>query len=111
MNVLVAESDSYFASKGTPLIEKLGHTVQWSNSSQDVLNKVRKMRFDLIFLDTSFQEKTVYDMITELKETQPGLKIVAVTENNSGKLERGIRRLGIAYYMIKPFPEEELKDI
>ena len=111
MNVLVAESEPVTASKIIRLIQQWGHRVEWSSSGQGVINNARQKQFDLILMDLFLPDTTSYDLITELKEMHPEIRIVAMTGNNTGEMERKIRSLGIIYYMTKPFPEKELKSI
>jgi DNA-binding NtrC family response regulator len=69
------------------------------------------MGFDLILLDTSLPDTTIYSLIPKLKELYPGIRVVTMTDHNTTEMERKIRKLGIIYYLIKPFEKDELKNI
>ncbi|MFC1857422.1 response regulator [Thermodesulfobacteriota bacterium] len=111
MNVLVAEKDAVCGSRIEGLIQQWGYNVDCAHSEQEILNLARKKRVDIVLLETSLPHEKLSELIKELKEIDPEIRIVTMTPANSGDMEKNIRKLGIAYYMTKPFPDEELKSI
>ena len=111
MDVLVAENDVSLLSYIIDLIKGWGYRAERSETGQDTLNKVNKRKFDLVLLDTFLPDMRAQDLIKGLKELQPEIRIVTMTESNTKGLEDEIRTLGIIYYMLKPISENVLKEI
>ncbi len=111
MNVLVADKDTSIILPIVKLIQTWGYQAEGSRSAQETLEKVRKKPFELVLLDMSLPDMTTQDLITKLKESKPDIGIVTMTDTNSSGQEKGIRTLGIVYYMIKPIDEKVLKEI
>lgn len=111
MNVLVADKDTSIIPPIVELIQTWGYQAEGSRSAQETLEKVRKKPFELVLLDMSLPDMTTQDLITKLKESKPDIGIVTMTDTNSSGQEKGIRTLGIVYYMIKPIDEKVLKEI
>ena len=111
MDVLVADSDISALSNIVELIQRWGHHAEKSETAQGTLDKVREKPFDLVLLDMSLPDMTAQDLIGKLKELWPDIGIVTMTSTSTNELEKGIRTLGIVYYMSKPVSENILKDI
>jgi len=111
MDVLVADSDISALSNIVELIKQWGHHAEKSETAEGTLDKVREKPFDLVLLDMSLPDMTAQDLIGKLKELWPDIGIVTMTSTSTNELEKGIRTLGIVYYMSKPVSENILKDI
>ena len=111
MDVLVADSDISALSNIVELIQRWGHHAEKSETAEGTLDKVREKPFDLVLLDMSLPDMTAQDLIGKLKELWPDIGIVTMTSTSTNELEKGIRTLGIVYYMSKPVSENILKDI
>jgi CheY-like chemotaxis protein len=111
MNVLVVENEIAGLTRAVQLIEGWGYRAEKSETGQQTLAKVRAMPFDLVLLDLSLPDTRPQVLIMKLKEYQPEIGIVTMTDSNSKELENEIRTLGIIYYMSKPVDEEALKEI
>jgi DNA-binding NtrC family response regulator len=111
MDVLVVENDASVLSYIVGLIQQWGHNAEKSETGRDTIKKVKEKIYDLVLLDTSIHDMTAQVLIAKLKELRPDIKIVTMTESNTGEMEKEIRTLGIVYYMSKPVSEGVLKDI
>jgi DNA-binding NtrC family response regulator len=111
MDVLVADNDISALSNIVELIKRWGHHAEKSETAEGTLDKVREKPFDLVLLDMSLPDMTAQDLIGKLKELWPDIGIVTMTSTSTNELEKGIRTLGIVYYMSKPVSENILKDI
>ncbi len=67
--------------------------------------------FDLFLLDVFLPDMTARELVPALKALQPEVPIITLTGQSSRRLERELRELGIAYYMAKPVPHDELRSI
>ena len=111
MDVLIVENDASVLSYIVGLIHRWGHNAEKSETGRDTIRKIKEKIFDLVLLDTSIHDMTAQDLIAKLKELRPDIKIITMTESNTGELEKEIRTLGIVHYMSKPVSEGVLKDI
>ena len=111
MNVLIVEDDEQIASSIIGWIEQWGYRAEMSLTGEDAIKKVRQNNLDLVLMDIYLPDMDAKDLIPKLRELKPKFKIITMTGYNTEELEREIRKLGIIYYMSKPFPPEELKTI
>jgi two-component system, NtrC family, response regulator HydG len=111
MNILVVEDDTVFSSVISQLLRRWGHMVEVSITGKDALEKVKGEMFDLVLLDIYLPDTTGLELIPQLKDIRPKIGIVTMTGYSTEELEKEIRTMGIIYYMSKPFPNNELKEI
>lgn len=111
MKILVVEEDLAFASRVVQMIERWGHHGDKSATAMDALQRSRNERFDLILLNEFLPDATAVELIPQLKELRPLTGIIVMAGEGESNLEPEIRKLGIFYYMLKPFVSEELKII
>ncbi len=111
MKILVVEEDLAFASRVVQMIERWGHHGDKSATAMDALQRSRNERFDLILLNEFLPDATAVELIPQLKELRPSTGIIVMAGEGESNLEPEIRKLGIFYYMLKPFVSEELKII
>ncbi len=111
MNILIVEDDERLASSIVSWIEQWGYRAETSATGEEALEKVRQNNIDLALLDIYLPDTDARDLIPKLKKLKPEFKIITMTGHNTEELEREIRKLGIVYYMSKPFPLQELKTI
>lgn len=111
MNVLVVDNNVPALLTIVGLIRGWGYKAEMSETGGETLDKIRKGSFDLVLMDVSVPDMSVQELIRGIKELDPRLGIVTMTEKSTEELERGIRTLGIIYYMSKPVSEAHLKEI
>ena len=111
MNVLVVEKDVVVGSHIVELIRGWGYNAERADSGQATLRLAACTFFDLALLDTSLPDMAARELITTLKDLNPDVGIVTMTECHHNGFEKDIRTLGIIYYMMKPVNGPVLKDI
>ncbi|MBF0227395.1 MAG: response regulator [Desulfobacterales bacterium] len=111
MDIIVVEDDTSFLKYIVSLISSFGYSVDKAETGKVALKKIKKKKFDLALLDIFLPDTMAHNLIPKIKEMHPSIKIVTMTGDNTEELERDIRKLGIIYYMAKPFPVEHLKNI
>lgn len=111
MNILIVEDDKQDALTITQLIERLGYQAEAVETGEDAVKKVREKSFDLILLDVYLSDTDALQLIPRLEKARPRLKIVAMTGYGTAELKREIRKLGVLYYIRKPFTKNELKTL
>lgn len=111
MLILIVGDDALFPADVIHQMKKWGHRVESTAVGRDAVIRAKRVPFDLILLDVLLPDVSGKSLIPQIKAVQPQTKIVAVADYNSEELENEIRKLGISYYLTKPFPTEELKCI
>jgi two-component system NtrC family response regulator/two-component system response regulator HydG len=64
-----------------------------------------------MLLDVFLPDYKRYEIISQFKGKQPGIGFITMTGYNSRDLEKEIRKKGNLFYMIKPFSDNQLKNI
>ena len=111
MNVLVVEDNVSTNKIIAESIERQHHKVEIAHTCRDALKKVIQKKFDLVLLDIFLPDCMGYELIPQFKERWHDMGIVTITDRHSQDLECKVRKLGILYYMTKPFAMEEINDI
>jgi DNA-binding NtrC family response regulator len=111
MNILIVEDDMEFASSIQESIHFWNHNAEISVTGEEALQKLRNKQFELTLLDIYLPDCKGNKIIPTIKEIQHDMGIVTMTGYNTRALELEIRKLGIGYYLIKPFHLNELKEI
>lgn len=111
MLILIVGNDALFPSDVVHQMRQWGHRVESTAMGQDAIIRAQRIPFDLVLLDVLLPDVSGQVLIPQIKALQPETKIIAVAEYNTEQLEKDIRKLGISYYLTKPFPTEELKSI
>ncbi len=112
MKVLIFETNSVSATLITELINTTGvYEFEISGTVDDLLMKVSQKKYHLVLLNIDLSQYTRSELIPKLKEIQPDIKIVAMTDYNSRELELNIRQQGVSFYIVKPVTQKEVKAI
>jgi DNA-binding response OmpR family regulator len=111
MNILIVEDDSDAAQVLEKNLIQWGYEVEQATTCAEALKKVRLFDFDLILLDLFLPDGQGHTLIPDFKQLAPDAVIVTMTGHNTRELEQEVRRLGVLYYMIKPFDTNHLKSI
>ena len=111
MNILLVEDEEMVADSLMATLKAWNQKVVWATTKKEALLKAGQSFFDLVLLDIMLPDGFGYEMIPEIKQSQPGAYIITMTGNNTPDLERIVRGYGIAYYMAKPVNLKELKHI
>jgi DNA-binding NtrC family response regulator len=110
MDILIID-DFFAAGAVKKSIEKFVRSIEIANSAEDALIKVSNNKFDLVLLSISSKVFDGCELIQQLKNVCPDIKIITITDQNSRNLELKVRKQGVLFYMIKPFNIKVLKDI
>ena len=111
MLILTVGNDALFPSDVIRQIRQWGHRVETTARGRDAIIRAERIPFDLVLLDVLLPDVSGELLIPQIKALRPETKIVAVAEYNTAQLEKDIRKLGISYYLTKPFAKEELKSL
>ncbi len=109
--VLVIDDDEATRGVIEEILTRAGHVVETASGGREGLRRARENRFDVVLVDIIMPDVDGIETITELRERDPSLRIVAMSgssPNSAGYLETA-RMLGADAALAKPFQKHELE--
>ena len=106
--------ESYGYSGGSGRLQESRHIQVLAVFSEgDLFEGLRAGSLDpsVIMLSATFTERPVPETISQIKELKEDIPVVVVTANSTAELERGVRRVGIFYYMTLPARRDEIQQV
>ena len=82
--------------------------VETAERATDTIQKIMRTRYQALILDLKMPGLGGLDTIPIIKRIDETLPIIVVTGHTSYETERAARAAGVFYYLVKPFPVEEL---
>ena len=114
LRILFVDDDPVNLLLGRIILNKFGVKADFSKSGSDALNKYRKGKYDIVFLDINMPyisglevTKIIRDKEKDLKEDQK-TRIIAMTANALKKHIETYMQAGIDSVILKPYQEETL---
>jgi two-component system, chemotaxis family, chemotaxis protein CheY len=86
-----------------------GVCVGEGENGKDAVQIVKKTLPDLLFLDLVMPIKNGLEVLEEIKETWPDLKIVACSTLDQQHIIDDATQKGVHHYLTKPFSKEEIE--
>jgi DNA-binding NarL/FixJ family response regulator len=107
--LLMAEDHDMVAQGFRAMLGRDCEIVEVVRDGQDVVPAVRKHKPDVLLLDLSLPHRTGMDILTELRQTMPDVRVVVVTMHVDPVLVDAVMSLGAAGFVPKDAGVEELK--
>ncbi len=79
-------------------------------SASEVLELARTQSLDLVVLDYFLPDMTAPLSIEKIKDIDPGIRIIVMTDKISDAIERSARKQGISFFAVKPTDLKYLRD-
>lgn len=108
-NLLIIDPDRKERQNLTAFFRKENYYVESGKGLPDAIKKLSEGCFDCLIMDVNLPEMKGYEAISILKNIDPHIKIIMMTEKNTKRLEAKVRGQDIFFYFIKSFGKEELK--
>lgn len=108
--ILVVDDEPYILRSLSFVLERQGYTVVTASDGEDALDKIRKLRPSLVFLDIMLPRKNGYEICAAVREDPElhGTYIVMLSAKGQ-QIDRERGMLGGAdEYMTKPFSPREI---
>jgi two-component system chemotaxis response regulator CheY len=108
--ILVVEDEDHLSGLLMDLLEIKGYkNVQVANNGHEGVEKYKKSRPSIVFMDLEMPVMNGYDSSKEIKKYDPGANIVLITANPRSPFAQKILEEGYASQVIpKPFQFDEL---
>jgi DNA-binding NtrC family response regulator len=111
MKVLIVEDDIALSSSVSDAVASWGYRTECAETGERALKKIEDENFDLVLLDVFLPDCKGHKLISQIKTKQPDIGVITMTGYNSRDLEKEVRKQGVLFYMIKPFADNQLKNI
>ena len=85
-----------------------GHTVIEARNGKEGLDMFQHANADLLITDIVMPEKDGLEVVMELRERHPSVKIIAISGADSGDYLDSARLMGAAKVLLKPFSSDVL---
>ncbi len=109
--ILLASSDTNTISFFNELLDEQAIHLINVVRGRELIKRLVQTNFSLIFLDTTLEDMDGEALIPIVKELSTDVSIVFMTPENTIEQERKAREQGILYYLVKPYSEEEIREI
>jgi len=109
IKLLIVDDDDDLRDDLVQLFRKQGHEVTAAVNGEDALDKAAHARFDVALLDLHLPGISGIDVLTQLKEQQPGLEAILLTAHSSIETAVEAMRRGAYDYLTKPFRVADLE--
>ena len=91
MKIIIAEDDTNLINMISPYLESKGHKVVWTTNGDDLLKKIKEIKFDLIITDIQLPERNgieVFEKARQMEEYKntPVLLWSGIEIENGGKV-------------------------
>lgn len=112
IRVLVVDDDFMVAKIHTGFVERTPgfSVVGVAHTGADALEKVARLRPDLVLLDVYLPDTTGLEMLQQMRDAVPELDVLVISAAREAETVRRALRGGIVHYLIKPFSYDDLRD-
>lgn len=111
INILLAEDNIINQRVAQTIFKNLGYEITIAQNGKDCFNKVKKDKYDIIFMDIMMPEKDGLEATAEIRSAGFQLPIVAMTANAREEDKTKAFDSGMNHYLSKPVRTEEIKEV
>lgn len=111
MKILVVEDDKLVHEMLDSILSQQGHIIDSAYNGDEAMTKIKNDKFDLLITDILMPEKEGIEVIQEVKELDPLLKIIAISSGGHAGFTSFLRiaeTFGADASLEKPFTAEQL---
>lgn len=101
-NILWVDDEIELLRSHVLFLRERGYAVDTATNGEDAIELVRKLHFDLVFLDEMMSGKGGLETLADIKELSPSLPVVMVTKNEEESLMEDAIGGKISDYLTKP---------
>jgi two-component system response regulator AtoC len=106
--ILVVDDEANILHFLSRALEKKGYDVHPAANGADAMERVRKIRPDLVIADIQLPDTNGVDLLRGIKSEDPEINVVLITAHASLDTAISAIRGGASDYLVKPFKVEEL---
>src|ERR1035441_8431366 len=106
--LLIVDDDISLCKTLKQFFEGRNYRVQVAHEGPEAIAKVQQFRPHLMFLDIGLPGMSGMEVLKEVKQKDPSIRIIMITGQTEDELMRQARLLGADDYVTKPFTLEYL---
>ena len=109
--ILIIDDEPYILLMLKKMIEKIGYEVELASNGREGMDIFRKNGVDMVITDIIMPDKEGLEIILEMKQAQPELKIIAISGGGRISPESYLEcamHFGASRVFQKPFKQKEL---
>ena len=106
--VLVVDDDQIIRVLFEEILQEQGHTVVTAGTSAEGLECVKRMDFDLVFLDLKMPEMDGAELFRQIRQVKPEVPVTIITGYPDSELMTRALAQGPFGIMMKPFGESDI---
>jgi len=106
--ILVVDDEPSVGDALKLVLESNGYEVVLVTKGQDGIEQARQRSFEFGIVDLFLMDTTGFQVITELRKSQPHIPVLLITAHGSPQIFAEAKRLGAIGALSKPFPPAEI---
>jgi YesN/AraC family two-component response regulator len=109
--ILIIDDEPYILLMLKKMIEKIGYDVELASNGREGMDIFRNNGVDMVITDIIMPDKEGLEIILEMKQAQPDLKIIAISGGGRISPESYLEcamHFGASRVFQKPFKQKEL---
>lgn len=110
MKILVADDDRGTVEALRIILKRLGHDVTEAYDGKEALKFIKEGDFKIAFVDNNMPELSGIEVSQYVKQHELNVKVIMITAD-PGMKEILAKKLGVNYYIEKPFRIETIRAI
>lgn len=109
--ILLVDDDPLIRSLGRELLEHLGFAAEVARDGGEALELFRRLgQVDLVILDYCLPDRDGLQVLQELRDLDPGVRVLVASGYFSSQEVARIKELGAAGFIYKPYRVAELEN-
>ncbi|THB65659.1 MAG: sigma-54-dependent Fis family transcriptional regulator, partial [Desulfovibrio sp.] len=109
--ILIVDDDPVIRAQLAGYIAKLGHNCHSASSLAEGLRSAAHTKPDMVLLDMILPDGSGLTHINDFRETESAPEIIVVTGQGDAEAAQAAIRSGASYYLQKPVPLAELREL
>jgi DNA-binding NtrC family response regulator len=109
--IIILDDEPIVCERLRPALEKVGFYVEAYTSSQEVIDRCAKEKFDVLVTDLKMQKPDGIDVMNFCKHQSPSTKVIIITGFATVELATEALKGGAVEFIPKPFKISQLRDL
>jgi DNA-binding NtrC family response regulator len=109
--IIILDDEPIVCERLRPALEKVGFYVETYTSSQEVIDRCSKEKFDVLVTDLKMQKPDGLDVMNFVKNQSPSTKVIIITGFATVETATEALKGGAVEFIPKPFKISQLRDL
>ena len=107
--ILIVDDDKSILRTFTYCLENAGYAVTTAQNGEQARDQASTAAFDVCFLDLNLGEESGLDVLSQLREVAPRMRVVMATAQSEIDAAARAMHAGAVEYLVKPCSPEQLR--